>query len=76
MIKGSGISAWVLLGSVVQPRHTAMHWQGIATPEAQLFLEDAESLLNFPDDRDLRKRFLTSIVRCQITLNIYLYHPI
>jgi hypothetical protein len=39
-----------VLDSVVQLRHTAVHRQKVTALEVQLFLEDAEFLLNFLDD--------------------------
>jgi hypothetical protein len=39
-----------VLGSVVQLRHTAVHRQKVTALEVQLYLEDAEFLLNFLDD--------------------------
>jgi hypothetical protein len=45
----------VVLGSVVQLRHMAVHRQRVTALEVQLFLEDAESLLNFLDDGESAK---------------------
>jgi hypothetical protein len=45
----------VVLDSLVQLRHTAVHRQRVTALEVQLFLEDAESLLNLLDDGESAK---------------------
>ena len=44
-----------VLSSLVQLRHTAVHRQRVTALEVQLFLEDAEFLLDLLDDREAAK---------------------
>lgn len=49
-VETSNRSLSAILGSLVQLRHTAVHRQRVTALEVQLFLEDAESLLDLLDD--------------------------
>jgi hypothetical protein len=51
----SGRPLSTVLGSLVQLRHTAVHRQRVTALEVQLFLEDAESLLDLLDDGEAAK---------------------
>lgn len=54
-----------ILGSLIQLRHTAVHRQRITALEVQLFLDDAESLLDLLGDRESAKEI--SKVRCSLS---------
>jgi hypothetical protein len=51
----SGRPLSTVLGSLVQLRHTAVHRQRVTALEVQLFLQDAESLLDLLDDGEAAK---------------------
>jgi hypothetical protein len=54
-----------VLGSLIQLRHTAVHWQRITALEIQLFLEDAGSLLNLLGDEEAAKDM--SDINCSLS---------
>lgn len=64
----SNRSLSAVLSSLVQLRHTAVHRQRVTALEVQLFLEDAESLLDLLDDGEAAKE----ISNVHLSLSDYL----
>ena len=55
----------MFISSIIELRYTAVHRQKVTTPQVQLFLEDAESLLNLLHDRGFTREI--SDVRCSLS---------